>query len=223
MPGLGRLFAPDPNDHRFLLPARRLEAKTLTRRTWTAAGVLDQGESSACVGFSSWMFLATSPIRNHPNFTPMDLYGYAQDEDEWPGKEPEVQGSSVRGAMKALQKRGLVSQYNWGFDCETVIDHVLTVGPVVMGTNWYDSMFDPDVRGYLNIDGRIAGGHAWLILGADRERKNPDGTVGAVRMLNSWGRGWGQAGRAYLTFAAIDRLLSEDGEAAVATEVLGNA
>lgn len=218
--GLGRIAAPDERDHRFLLPTRRPEAKAIVRKTWTAAGVLDQGSYPACVGYSTWMFLAASPVRNKPAFSPLDLYHEAQTLDEWPGED--YDGTSVRGAFKALQKRGLVSNYLWAFGCEAVIDHVLAPngGPVVMGTDWHERMFEPTDQGYLIPDGPVVGGHAWLILGADREHKNPDGTIGRVRMLNSWGRNWGQNGRAYLSFAHLDQLIKAQGEAAVAQEVL---
>lgn len=217
--GLGRLHAPDERDRRFLLPPRRVEAKGVVRRSWTAGAILNQGNTPQCVGYSTWGFLTASPIRNKPSFSPTDLYREAQQNDEWPGEG--YDGSSVRGAMKALQKRGLVSGYSWAFDCEAVIDHVLSVGPVVMGTDWYERMFVPNRYGYLLPEGRVVGGHAWLIVGADRERNNRDGTVGAIRMINSWGRGWGENGRARMSFAALDRLIKADGEASVATEVLG--
>lgn len=210
--GLGRLHAPDERDQRFLLPARRLEAKQITRRMWTAGGVLDQGSTPQCVGYSSYGFLTASPIRNRPPFNPETLYREAQDNDEWPGND--YDGSSVRGAMKALQKRGLVSNYNWAPGCEAVIDHILAVGPVVMGTDWHDDMFTPDKKGFIHLGGQVAGGHAYLLIGADRDKK-------AVRILNSWGRGWSDNGRAWLSFDDLDKLIQANGEGAVATEVLG--
>lgn len=212
--GLGRLHAPDERDHRFLLPSRRPEAKAITRRTWTAGGVLDQGSTPQCVGFSSYGFLTASPIRNRPAFGPTDLYRGAQQNDEWPGED--YDGSSVRGAMKWLQTQGLVSQYNWAFACEAVIDQILTTSPVVVGTDWLDAMFTPDKKGFIKAEGQVAGGHAYLLIGADRER-------GAVRILNSWGRSYGQNGRVWLSFDDLDKLIKAQGEAAVATEVLGHA
>lgn len=220
--GLGRLHAPDENDRRFLLPLRREEAKGIVRRSWPAGigSPLDQGNTPQCVGYSTWAFLTASPVRNHPVFSPTTLYREAQDNDEWPGND--YDGSSVRGAMKALQKRGLVSSYSWAFSCEPAIDHMLTVGPMVLGTLWYDGMFHPDKQGYIWPTGQVVGGHAWLGgIAVDRERKNPDGTVGAIRKLGSWGKRYGQNGRVWIAFHVLDRLIKEQGEAAVATEVLG--
>jgi C1A family cysteine protease len=95
----------------------------------------------------------------------------------------------------------------------------LTKGPVVVGTNWYDRMFKPE-KGFIRVGGQVAGGHAWLLLGADRSKKCPDGTMGACRMINSWGRGWGESGRAWISFNDLDKLIKADGEAATAKELL---
>jgi hypothetical protein len=209
--GLGRLHAPDPRDQRFQMPVRRIEAKAITKRTWFAGEVLDQGDTPQCVGYSCWKWLDASPIRNKPAFTPTDLYHGAQDNDEWPGNDYE--GSSVRGAMKFLQQKGMVSNYFWAPGCEAVIDHILAVGPVVVGTDFYDGMFKPDKEGFIRIGGKVVGGHAYLLIGANRDKK-------AVRVLNSWSRRWAQGGRAYLSFDDLDQLLKANGEGAVATEVL---
>jgi len=100
------------------------------------------------------------------------------------------------------------------------MNQILTKGPVVVGTNWYMDMFTPVVKtGYLEIGGSIAGGHSYYLPGVDFHRANPDGTHGAVRMVNSWGPGWGEKGRAWMTMADLDRLIKEDGEACVADEI----
>jgi hypothetical protein len=149
---------------------------------------------------------------------PSALYRECQLVDEWPGED--YDGTSVRALFKVLQRVGIVSEYRWAFECEAVIDHVLMHGPVVMGTSWHNDMFDPDRWGYIQPTGEIMGGHAWLIIGAARDRKNPDGSKGAVRMVNSWGPNWGrQQGRAWITFEHLDHLIKDYGEACTATEL----
>jgi len=82
-------------------------------------------------------------------------------------------------------------------------------------------MSTPDKYGYirLNKDEADDAGHAWLIIGADREARNPDGSHGRVTMINSWGPEWGKKGRAFITFPDLDKLIKLNGEAAVATEL----
>lgn len=216
--GLGRLVAQDENDQRYLLP-RRPEAAGVTYRYWNVPEVLDQGGTPHCVGFSCWQWLRAGPTVNKPTFSPHDLYHWAQTEDEWPGEA--YDGSSVRGGFKAMQKRGYVGEYRWAFDVETVIEHILARGPIVMGTAWYMDMFMPDIRtDYIEPGGQMVGGHAYLLIGANRERVNPiNGDVGAVRIVNSWGRGWSEEGRAWLSFRHLGMLIEDWGEACAAMEI----
>jgi hypothetical protein len=167
-------------------------------------------------------YLTTWPIRNKGFKTPEErakIYKEVQRIDEWPGED--YDGTSVRAMMKWLKGKGFVAQYRWAFDCETVVNHVLGTGPVEMGTVWDGGMSNPDKWGYVAPTQSQADdeGHAWTVIGADRQKKNPDGTNGRITAINSWGREWGNRGRFYLTFETLDRLLKMDGEAAVAIEL----
>jgi hypothetical protein len=215
--GFGRHFSPDERDLNHLIPRRAIPSLPV-RKTWSGGKVLDQGDTPQCVGYAGWGWLSGGPILNKPKFSPTDLYHEAQKRDEWPGEDYE--GSSTRGLFKALTDLGFVSGFQWAFDVEPIIAHVLTVGPVCVGTDWYAGMTDPDAKGFLNTTGAIQGGHEWRIVGADREKRATDGTVGAFRMVNSWGLGWGDGGRAYVSFATVDRLIKQNGEACTAKEVL---
>ncbi len=222
--GLGRLVKEDTRDKKFLLP-RRAEATNITSRYWTAKPALDQGATPQCVGFSGYQWLTSFPIRNKPAFTPTELYKEAQKRDEWPGED--YAGSSVRGCFKVLKDKGFVSEYLWAETVDHVVDHLLTIGPVVVGTRWSIGMFMADNQGYIDdIGGNAVGGHAYLLIGANRLRKKKDGKKGAVRVLNSWGPNWGDetsgraTGRAWLSFKALEELMEQDGEACTATELL---
>jgi hypothetical protein len=216
--GLGRLHAPDERDRNYLIPKRQVvrAAAGVTRRLWNIRAVLDQGNTPQCVGHAARHYLTCGPVVNKGGPDAHELYFGAQDNDEWPGRDYE--GTSVRGAFKFMQKLGLVERYEWSWDAETTVAYILAHGPVQIGSNWYEQMFTPTREGYVTPGGQNAGGHAYLLIGADRERKNPDGTTGAVRLLNSWGRGWSDAGRAWLSFNHLDRLIKEDGEACVSVE-----
>jgi C1A family cysteine protease len=221
--GLGRLRSKSPDIHNYLLERQPEAAKGVVRRHWIAPGVvLDQGDTSQCVIYACDKYLTSFPVRNKGFLSPKQrerIYKIVQTLDEWRGEA--YDGTSVHAMFRWLHDQGFVAEYRWGFDCETVINHVLGTGPVEMGTNWDAGMSNPDRHGYiaLNKDDIDDEGHAWTIIGADRERRNPDHTVGAVRMINSWGPTWGQGGRAWITFDNLDKLIKLQGEAAVATEI----
>jgi C1A family cysteine protease len=63
------------------------------------------------------------------------------------------------------------------------------------------------------------GGHAYLICGANREMRCPDGTLGALRMQNSWGQSWGDGGQAWISYMDAATLLKDWGEAATSAEL----
>jgi hypothetical protein len=221
-PWHGRLHIPDSDDKNHLMEPNKKAAKEITHKSWPYGGkLLDQGPTSECVGYSGWEYLFTSPVRNKPKLSPSKLYKKAQQWDQWEGDNYE--GSSVRGMFKYLHKEaGYLSEYKWAFDGETAVAQLLTASPVLVGTNWYPAMDDTDKHGYIWPEGGAADyGHAYLIIGANRLRKNPDGTKGAVRMINSWGK-WGDkgSGRAWITFQAFDFLIKEDGEAGIGVELL---
>jgi C1A family cysteine protease len=221
----GRRKPPDRDkDHKHLLAKRPYEAKGVTKRIHHTVGpVLDQGSTSTCVVHACDKYLTTRPIYNLGWASLKErtkVYKEVQKLDEWPGED--YDGTSVRAMMKWLKDHGYITEYKWAFDCETVVNHVLAFGPLEMGTIWDEGMSQPDRYGYIapNRDDSDDEGHAWTIVGADRERiHRPTGRVGAVRMINSWGTGWGDNGRAWITFEDLDRLIKAEGEAAVAMEI----
>lgn len=217
--GMGRRFAPDDRDRRFLMARPMGEASTVIQRCWHSHGVMNQGDTPQCVGYSIWNWLASGPVVNIPKFTPEWLYQEAQKEDEWPGED--YPGTSGRAGFKVLLREGYIGEYRWAFDAPTIFDHILANGPVVVGTNWYEAMSKPDANGFVRPGGAIAGGHEYLLIGANREHWLLGGNIKipAVRIVNSWGTEWGQHGRAWLALSDLDRLMKEDGEASIATEV----
>lgn len=218
--GLGRLPAADPADmayHMRTILAPTLAAAPLRNsRYWNAEGWWgNQGSAPQCVAYAWTHFLEDGPVTHSkappPLINPALLYGEAQKVDEWPGEG--YDGTSVRAAAKVLQSLGHIGTYSWAWDLDTLVDAVLTAGPVVMGTNWYGSMFKPDPStGLVKIEGAVIGGHAWEVNGVNRSRA-------IARCKNSWGRDWGKKGHFFLRFAELARLIAEDGEACIAIEV----
>lgn len=209
----GRRYAEDTRDRLFALP---LQETARTYRFWPTFEPLDQGETPQCVAYSTGQWLTASPVRNTKFYQPgpiapwlASFYKECQREDEWEGEDYE--GTSVRASFKLLKRKGFVSQYRWAWDAETVARHILEIGPVVVGTAWYQGMSKPK-RGYLSPSGILLGGHAYTLVGFSRPRNS-------FRVFNSWGKFWGSNGRAWINFTDMNGLLRDQGEACTAWEV----
>lgn len=166
----------------------------------------DQGDSPECVGYAWAHWLDDRSFNKkvvHPILPPSLIYNEAKKLDEWPGENYE--GTSVRGGVKALKVKGKVSFYHWGFTLDSLINTVLYLGPVVVGTSWYQNMFYPNKLGIIRATGVNAGGHAYVVNGVDLTKK-------LFRIKNSWGRDWGQQGHAWISFSDMSRLIREQGE-----------
>jgi hypothetical protein len=233
--GLGRLQEHDPRSLRF---AVEVPDRPPVNRTWRCGPVLNQGQTSACTGFSRTADLMASPqmVRHFHDanglITPDDMarrtYDLARTLDEWPGED--YDGSSVLGALKAVQALGFIGEYRWAFTFDDWLRSISYVGPSVVGTTWLESMFRPDARGVLTVDPASgeAGGHAYLVRGilvsgALRHRlvghaDRPG--VPLLRIRNSWGYGWGRLGDAYMWSDDYEKHLWPGGEQSVVTSAL---
>lgn len=206
MPALGRLPAPDTRDRMHLM---QLQATPRTQMFWITGPVLDQGNEPACVGYAWKQFLQTTPRRTLVGPRAPEIYYEAQLIDEWPGEG--YAGTSVRAGARVLANRGYLTEYIWGFDADTIINYVLTRGPVILGTNWYTGMMRPDANGWVYPTGMLEGGHAYEVCGYSRIRT-------AVQCLNSWGVGWGKKGKFWLHKDELALLLAQGGEGCSAIE-----
>jgi len=140
------------------------------------------------------------------------LYHAAQTTDEF-SDTPPAGGTSVRAAAKILQQLGVLSAYHWAQSIDDIAMAILTTGPVVVGTPWYNQMFSPQgVDAMLVPAGGVAGGHAWKVDGLNQ-------TTGIYRMKNSWSASWGLNGYAHITKANLELLVfGGSGEAAIGVE-----
>ena len=211
---LGRYHIPDERDKKFLIEDKLSLPKTIIKsKYWDANGWWgNQGKTPQCVGYAWAHWIEDGPIGHDgvpPIVHPTLIYREAQKVDEWVGEK--YDGTSVRGAAKYLKTTNRISSYLWTYDINVLINTVLTQGPVVVGTNWYTSMFTPDKNGVIRVLGRVAGGHAYVINGIDRN-------TNLFRIKNSWGKTWGKSGHAFISFTDMARLIREKGEVCLAIE-----
>jgi len=219
----GRLESPDPRDHRFLLDRLLHAPGTVTlpkRKLWTIDPTnLNQGSTGSCVGHAWANFLRSEPIvtPNEDADAPRwAIYDAATQIDQWPENDADTErqhGTSVRAAAQALKDMGRLKSYVWAFSLQPAIEWVLTKGPLVMGTNWYESMNETDAKGLVKLRRwtRPIGGHAYLWRGVD--------TRAALALCsNSWGDSWGRSGDFDVSLRDMERLIREGGECCAAVQ-----
>lgn len=209
-------FHKDPRSRGFA--SRSIVERTARfKRVWTTRkeGPLDQGSEGACVGFSCAGELAAKPAA-YPvtDETALKIYAAARQIDMDAGREYDS-GATVIAGLQACRRANYFSKFVWCFGIDDTINWIVRKGPVILGINWYDAMYEPSVGGLLEIGGPIVGGHA--IMANGYWPAHP--VFGDVLVLtNSWGKGWGINGRAYLPVESAARLLKEDGEVAAPTD-----
>jgi hypothetical protein len=215
-PGLGRIEDPDERDQNY--PVRRLfsaEPAPQYRYYWDNGAWLDQGSTGTCVGHAWSHWVEDSPIRPAGTIDPYAVYREATHLDPWLDNDDDLNaGTSVRAGVDALRARGHVTNYYWAFTIDEMVRALLEVGPLVVGTNWYESMYEPANGGKLLViddSSFVVGGHAYVLNGVSTTKQR-------FRVKNSWGRAWGRYGRAAVSFDTMERLLSEGGEACIGVQ-----
>lgn len=217
-PRLGWEPHKDPRSraHRAASP-RMLTARPRSYR-WAVrtVGALDQGKEGACTGFGMTAELAARPAEvdvtggtghtSDANAYAQRLYRAAQGIDRAEGRHYQA-GATMLAAAKALARTGKVTEYRWAFGLTDVLTVLGRRGPVVLGIEWWDSMYEPD-GDVVRVAGSVVGGHCILARGVDVPGRR-------VLLRNSWGEGWGRGGDAWIGWDDLDRLLRADGEACV--------
>jgi hypothetical protein len=191
-------------------------------KLWRVGPIMDQGNEGACVGFG-WAAEAFSTpvpvslsrmktlVPQESNSFAKSVYVEAQKIDEWEGEN--YSGTSVLAGAKTMQSLRLLKEYRWAFSIDDVVDSVLSKGPVVLGIEWREGMYDAP-NGVLTSFGAVVGGHCITAVGYRYKSEKLGGEDGIV-LQNSWGIDWGINGLAVIKVSELAALLAKNGEACV--------
>lgn len=204
--------------------------------------VKNQGNLGSCVGFAvtamkEWQerieheYEVSQGKKDHRKTNIYDLseswvYWNAKKIDPWPGEE----GTSIRFAMKVLQKLGTPSEDGWKYSDKAKgepkswahliarwarigsywrvnglqeLRYALLSGPVVIGIPCFEEIFyagDNGVVAYPANPNVIYGGHAICAVGYQDSKKR-------IIFKNSWGPAWGRTGYGLVSYRYIEDFL----------------
>jgi hypothetical protein len=192
---------------------------------WGTGPILDQGKEGACVGFGWTAQLLSTPepvnlaltaaaVPHDPTQFALSLYHTAQTLDDQPGEN--YSGTSVLAGAKAVTNLGFLKEYHWAFNVDDVINALIHVGPVVLGIEWHEGMYEAPA-GQLTVSGPVVGGHCITAVGYRDAASSISGKE-AIILQNSWGRDWGMGGLGQITKDDLASLLANGGEACVPTK-----
>lgn len=220
-PLLGRYPMFDPRSLAY--PMRAIlgptSAITWTKRVWTPGPILDQGQTGHCVAFGVTAEINATPVRDDENSDEAQaFFERVHAQDVLMGNNFS-DGATVLAGAKAAQADGRIGTYRWGATVEDIVDCLVTKGPVVLGTNWYNDMFTPDTYGRVKPTGGYAGGHCYLAIGFWPVGRLPGITKDAIEFQQSWGLGWGHAGHFFMTLPDVSTLMGQYGDALIATDI----
>lgn len=205
--GLG--LVPDPQDKRDLIFNDYLKvSKTPQVLDWTNPSwpILDQEKNPHCVGFSGAAMKTAQELLEHNEvykFSGEGLYRACKERDNL-GSD----GTYIRVLMKFLRATGaLWRDKRYKIDAYLRLHSpremelaITSTGPVVCGIEIFPSSVE--LRGgCINLpeEGEESlGGHAVLIVGYDKNSRQ-------FKILNSWGKGWGNDGYCLVNYDFIQR------------------
>lgn len=176
--------------------------------------ILDQGDVGSCTGNAMTGALGTGPLwkalpASHPVLDEneaLKLYSEAETIDGDGPYPPQDNGSTGPSVAKAAEDDGLISGFAHYTDLTSTL-LALQDGPVIIGVNWYSSFDTPAPDGTVSVsaDAYVRGGHEIVVRSVDTAAQ-------AIGLDNSWGTSFGVDGSFKMSYATLERLLSEGGD-----------
>jgi hypothetical protein len=188
--------------------------KTVASVTWERnIPILDQGDVGSCTGNAMTGALGTGLLYAAlPAGITLDedealkLYSAAESIDGDGPYPPNDNGSTGPSVARAAQDGELISGFTHYTDLDSALQALMD-GPVILGMNWYSSFDTPAADGTVSItpDAYVRGGHEVLA-------RIVDAGAQVIGLDNSWGASWGVDGSFRMSYATLERLLSEEGD-----------
>lgn len=205
-----------PRQKRFLGPL------TFTPQSITWPSViarLDQGNVGSCTGNAAVDSLGCLPLATHVDTTKLNealalqIYSAAETIDGDGPYPPNDNGSCGASAAQAAVNAGLGKSFVDYVGVYALIEG-LQSGPVMCGTNWFDSMMTPDSSGIITVpvdpNATPVGGHEYTVNAYMVNPSAPGG--GWLTIINSWGDAWGIDGTARISVTDMQALLNQGGD-----------
>jgi C1A family cysteine protease len=210
--------------------------------TINMSSVKNQGSLGSCVAFAVTAMKEWQEYQEHQqellegkrdlrkgkeyNLSEAWIYWNSKKIDPWPNSE----GTSIRYALKVLNKIGvptesawpynvktigkpkkwakLIARWNvikkyWRIDTLTELKLALIKSPVPIGIPCFEEIYNISSDGiipYPKNPNNIIGGHAICCVGYDNNKK-------LVKFKNSWGVNWGENGYGYLSYKYLEDFL----------------
>jgi len=215
---------PDYRDLAMIAPPPKYDLPKEVDWTEQLTEVRDQGNEGSCVGFATTGLKEFQEWREYGkkyDFSERWIYEWAKEEDEFPGIDYE--GTTIRGAMKALQKHGICPEELWPYvpGEKGEPDEQAASRAFIFKIKKYRSLITPEknvklIKRGLHETGPVVVGIAVHSTWFDVEK---DGIIKPsssqdilgyhailavaydekfLKFKNSWGTGWGAQGYGFL-------------------------
>jgi hypothetical protein len=192
---------------------------TVASAKWTRhIPILDQGQVGSCTANAAVGVLGTDP-----DYAPLAalmaaglklnealalvLYSLEEVGLGYGPYPPNDDGGSGLGIAKVLKAKGYIDSYKHITSIDAAKTAIQT-GPFIVGSNWYTGMDNPNSGGLVTATGTVRGGHEY-------ECDEFDADADLWWFPNSWGPGFGVAGRFCYSSPTFAQLLSQQGDATV--------
>jgi hypothetical protein len=184
--------------------------------------ILDQAVDGTCVGHAdaAWHNCKPRGFKNQIGHEEaLKIYDAATLLDPFTDNDLDrSRGTTTQAGLQAMARMGLLNYPDivWASSLDEISAFIRGgFGPVLVGSNWYKSMFYPTADNFIRVypeTGR-SGGHEWIFFGVTHDSKGE-----IFWAQQSWGYGFADNGIMYFRRQGLQRLADLGMEAAGAIQ-----